>query len=157
MCVCVRACVRVCVQCVCVHVSSEHRFIMSPKTSDVTELTGARGQTTWTLNLNTADTHTLTAAAPHTQVTHTHTLSHTHTHRDTHTHTHTHTLTAAAPHTQVTHTLSLTHTHTLGIERAINTHTHTVWHMWFTGTLHRRNGFYTVQTVCAITLNQPYT
>ncbi|XP_058651232.1 tensin-3-like isoform X1 [Onychostoma macrolepis] len=46
---------------------TEHRFIMSPKTSDVTELTGARGQTAWTLNLNTADTHTLTAAAPHTQ------------------------------------------------------------------------------------------
>ncbi|XP_073705058.1 tensin-3-like [Garra rufa] len=45
----------------------EHRFVMSPKTSDVTELSGARGQTTWTLNLNTADTHTLTAAAPHTQ------------------------------------------------------------------------------------------
>ncbi|KAI2667121.1 Tensin-3 [Labeo rohita] len=51
----------------CVHVSSENRFIMSPKTSDVTELSGARGQTAWTLNLNTADTHTLTTAAPHTQ------------------------------------------------------------------------------------------
>ncbi|KAL1279675.1 hypothetical protein QQF64_014275 [Cirrhinus molitorella] len=46
---------------------TEHRFVMSPKTTDVTELTGARGQTAWTLNLNTADTHTLTAAAPHTQ------------------------------------------------------------------------------------------
>ncbi|XP_016109786.1 tensin-3 isoform X2 [Sinocyclocheilus grahami] len=46
---------------------TEHRFIMSPKSSDMTELTGARGQTAWTLNLNTADTHTLNAAAPHTQ------------------------------------------------------------------------------------------
>ncbi len=35
-----------------------------------------------------------------------------------------------------------THTHT-------HTHTHTCWFLWFTGTLHRRNGFYTVQTVCA--------
>ncbi len=25
--------------------------------------------------------------------------------------------------------------------------------LWFTGTLHRRNGFYTVQTVCAIALH----
>ncbi len=43
--------------------------------------------------------------------------------------------------------------------RATHTHTrtHTVWHMWFTGTLHRRNGFYTVQTVCAIALHLPYT
>ncbi|XP_050978712.1 tensin-3 isoform X2 [Labeo rohita] len=47
--------------------SLQNRFIMSPKTSDVTELSGARGQTAWTLNLNTADTHTLTTAAPHTQ------------------------------------------------------------------------------------------
>ncbi len=41
----------------------------------------------------------------------------------------------------------------------INTHkhTHTRWFLWFTGTLHRRNGFYTVQAVCAITLNLPYT
>ncbi len=27
------------------------------------------------------------------------------------------------------------------------------WFLWFTGTLHRRNGFYTVQTVCAIALH----
>ncbi len=44
--------------------------------------------------------------------------------------------------------LSLSHTHT---------HTHTRCFLWFTGTLHRRNGFYTVQTVCAIALHLPYT
>jgi len=38
-----------------------------------------------------------------------------------------------------------------------HTHTHTCWFLWFTGTLHRRNGFYTVQTVCAIALHLPYT
>ncbi len=43
-----------------------------------------------------------------------------------------------------------THTHT-------HTHTHTCWFLWFTGTFHRRNGFYTVQTVCAIALHLPYT
>ncbi len=41
-----------------------------------------------------------------------------------------------------------THTHT---------QTHTCWFLWFTGTLHRRNGFYTVQAVCAIALHLPYT
>ncbi len=34
-----------------------------------------------------------------------------------------------------------------------HTHTHTNSHLWFTGTLHRRNGFYTVQTACAIALH----
>ncbi len=34
-----------------------------------------------------------------------------------------------------------------------HTHTHTCWFLWFTGTLHRRNGFYTVQAVCAIALH----
>ncbi len=43
-----------------------------------------------------------------------------------------------------------THTHT-------HTHTHTCWFLWFTGTFHRRNGFYTVQAVCAIALHLPYT
>ncbi len=38
-----------------------------------------------------------------------------------------------------------------------HTHTHTCWFLWFTGTLHRRNGFYTEQSVCAIALHQPYT
>ncbi len=38
-----------------------------------------------------------------------------------------------------------------------HTHTHTCWFLWFMGTLHRRNGFYTEQTVCAIALHQPYT
>ncbi len=38
-----------------------------------------------------------------------------------------------------------------------NTHTHTCWFLWFTGTFHRRNGFYTVQAVCAIALHLPYT
>ncbi len=42
------------------------------------------------------------------------------------------------------------HTHT-------HTHTHTRWFLWFTGTFHRRNGFYTVQSVCAIDLHLPYT
>ncbi len=31
------------------------------------------------------------------------------------------------------------------------------WFLWFTGTFHRRNGFYTVHTVCAIALHLPYT
>ncbi len=39
-----------------------------------------------------------------------------------------------------------THTHT-------HTHTHTRWFLWFTGTFHKRNGFYTVQAVCAIALH----
>ncbi len=38
-----------------------------------------------------------------------------------------------------------------------HTHTHTCWFLWFMGTLHRRNGFYTEQTVCAIALHLPYT
>ncbi len=38
-----------------------------------------------------------------------------------------------------------------------HTHTHTRWFLWFMGTLHRRNGFYTEQTVCAIALHLPYT
>ncbi len=33
------------------------------------------------------------------------------------------------------------------------THTHTCCFLWFTGTFHRRNGFYTVQAVCAIALH----
>ncbi len=41
--------------------------------------------------------------------------------------------------------LSLTHTHT---------HVYLAIQM---GTSHRRNGFYTVQTVCAIALHLPYT
>ncbi len=57
--------------------------------------------------------------------------THTRTHARTHTHTHTHTQT----------------------HRHAHTHTHTVWHMLFTGTLRRRNGFYTVQAVCAIALH----
>ncbi len=43
--------------------------------------------------------------------------------------------------------ISIVHTRT-------NTHTHTRCFLWFTGTFHRRNGFYTVQTVCALL---PYT
>ncbi len=34
-----------------------------------------------------------------------------------------------------------------------HTHKHTCWFLWFMGTLHRRNGFYTVQTVCALALH----
>ncbi len=104
-------------------------------------------------------THTLTT---HTLATHTHThthtfTTHTHTHythtRYTHTHTHTHSLhTHTHTHTFTTHTHThYTHTH------YTHTHTHTCWFLWFTGTLHRRNGFYTVQTVCAIALHLPYT
>ncbi len=52
-----------------------------------------------------------------------------------HTHTHIHMHTRAR---------ACTHTHT---------HTHTCWFLWFTGTFHRRNGFYTVQAVCAIALH----
>ncbi len=33
------------------------------------------------------------------------------------------------------------------------THTQTRWFLWFTGTFHRRNGSYSVQTVCAIALH----
>ncbi len=75
------------------------------------------------------------------QVTHAHTHTHytSHTHSTLHTHTHTH-----------THTAHYMYTHT-------HTHTHTCWFLWFTGTFHRRNGFYTVQTVCAIVLHLPYT
>ncbi len=58
-------------------------------------------------------------------------------------HTHTH-----------THARMRTHTHT---HTRARTHTHTCWFLWFTGTFHRRNGFYTVQTVCAIALHLPYT
>ncbi len=43
-----------------------------------------------------------------------------------------------------------THTHT-------HTHTHTCWLLWLMETLHRRNGFYTLQTVFSIALQQPYT
>ncbi len=77
----------------------------------------------------------------------THTHTHTHTHTLSHSHTHTHTHTISHTHTH-SHTLTLSHTHT---------HTHTRLFLWFTGTLHRRNGFYTVQTVCAIALHLPYT
>ncbi len=35
-------------------------------------------------------------------------------------------------------------------------YTHTRWFLWFMGTLHRRNGFYIVQTVFSIALHQPY-
>ncbi len=37
--------------------------------------------------------------------------------------------------------------------RYLYLHTHTRWFLWFTGTFHRRNGFYTVQAVCAIALH----
>ncbi len=36
-------------------------------------------------------------------------------------------------------------------------HTHSCCFLWFTGTLHRHNGFYTVQIVCAIAIHLPYT
>ncbi len=43
---------------------------------------------------------------------------------------------------------SYTHTHT-----HTHTHTKTCWFLWLTGTFHRRNGFYTVQTVFSIALH----
>ncbi len=69
----------------------------------------------------------------------------THAPTNTHKHTHTHT-----PHTHthsntLTRTLSHTHTRT-------RTHARTQTHMlflWTVGTLHRCNGLYTVQSVCA--------
>jgi len=60
--------------------------------------------------------------------------AHTHTHTHAHTHAHTH-----------THTYTHTHTHTHSLAYVVSR------------TLHRRNGFYTVQTVCAIALHLPYT
>ncbi len=51
--------------------------------------------------------------------------------------------TGSEPHTH-------THTHTLS-------HTHTYLFLWIVGTLHRCNGYYTVQTVFSISLHQPYT
>ncbi len=65
--------------------------------------------------------------------------THTHTHIYIYTHTYIHTYIHAYMHTY-------THTHT-------HTHTHTCCFLWFTGTFHRRNGFYTVQAVGAIALH----
>ncbi len=77
-----------------------------------------------------------------------------------HTHTHTHT----CKHTMSDRTLRQTLAIKYDSNEILNqsgiqweTHTHTRWFLWFTGTLHRCNGFYTVQTVCAITLHLPYT
>ncbi len=79
----------------------------------------------------------------------THTHAHAHAQRHTHAHTHTRTHTHTHAHT---HTCTHTHTHTHA-----RTHAHIHTFLWFTGTLHRRNGFCTVQTVCAIALHLPYT
>ncbi len=49
-----------------------------------------------------------------------------------------------------------THTHTHTARARTHTHTH-VWFAILVGTIHRRNGFYTVQTVFSIALHQPYT
>ncbi len=73
--------------------------------------------------------------------THSQSLSEPHARTDTRTHTRTHGHAHARTHTR-------RHTHT---------HTHTCWFLWFMGTFHRRNGFYTVQAVCAIALHLPYT
>ncbi len=100
------------------------------------------------------DTHWRTHAHRHTW-THTRAQTHTdaHTRTDTHgrTHAHRHTRTHTRAQTQThtrthTHTQTQTHTHT-------RTHTHACWFLWFTGTFHRRNVFYTVQAVCAIALH----
>ncbi len=64
-----------------------------------------------------------------------------HKHAHTYIHTHKHILSLSHKHT---HTHTHIHSHL---------HTHTCWFLWFTGTLHRRNDFYTVQTVCAIALH----
>ncbi len=51
-----------------------------------------------------------------------------------------------------THTRARTHTHTRARAR---THTHTRWFLWFTGTFHRRNGFYTVKLYVLLTYTYP--
>ncbi len=48
------------------------------------------------------------------------------------------------------HAQAHTHTHT-------HTHTHMLVFVVYGDSLHRRNGFYTEQTVCAIALHLPYT
>ncbi len=88
-------------------------------------------------SVSDADAHTHTLS--HTRV-RAHSLTHTQgsvSDAEAHTHTHTHSHACVRAH-------SHTHTHT---------QTHTVWHLWFTGTLHRCNGCYTVQTVCVIALH----
>ncbi len=56
----------------------------------------------------------------------------------------------------IKHTQTHTHTHTQHTHT--HTHTHTLMFVFVkSGTSHRRNGFYTVQTVCAIALHLPYT
>ncbi len=130
-------------------------------------------------SLHSHSLHTHSLHTPHNthHTTHTHTLT-THTRYTTHslhtqhltTHTlHTHTPTHSLHHTRYTHThythTPHTHTHTLTTHTHTHTthsthtryHTHTRCFLWFTGTFHRRNGFYTVQTVCAIALHLPYT
>ncbi len=64
-----------------------------------------------------------------------HPSAHTHMRTRTHTHTHVHTRKHACAHAR----------------------THTRWFLWLTGNLHRRNGFYTVQTIFSIALQKPYT
>ncbi len=63
-------------------------------------------------------------------------------------HMHARALTRAHAHTRThTHARARTHTHT-----RTHAHTHTHRFPFFVGTLHRRNGFYTVQTVFSIVL-----
>ncbi len=72
---------------------------------------------------------------------HTHMRTHTHA-QDTHTHTH-------ADHTHTTHHTHHTHTHTHTTHTHTHTHTQHTWFLWFTGTLHRRNGFlYCTSCMC---------
>ncbi len=56
-----------------------------------------------------------------------------------------------------THPLLRQHSQLSDSTQGTSHNTQTCCFLWFTGTLHRRNGFYTVQTVCAIALHVPYT
>ncbi len=112
------------------------------------------------LHLTHPSAHTPGAVGSrHYSLSHSHTHTHTHTHSLTHSlsHTHSHALSLSLSHS---HTHTHTHTHTLSLSHTrthAHTHTHTRarWFLRFTGTLHRRNGLYTVQkqTVCVIALH----
>ncbi len=121
---------------------------------------------THTHHTHTHNTHTHTYTRTHERTharmhAHTHTYTHTHTHTHTQRTTHTHTYTRTHERTHATHARTHTRTaHTPHTYTHTHAHTHTHTHVVFYGlwgTLHRRNGFYTVQTVCAIALHLPYT
>ncbi len=103
--------------------------------------------------------HALTHTHARTQTRrHAHTHTHTHRHARIHTHAYTHSHTYALTQTRantLTHSHTCTRTETQTCMQA-HTHTHTHSHVvfpCFMGTLHRRNGLYTVQTVFSIALH----